>query len=188
MYNNKVVNAICRQKIEQCFRDLYVIARFYAKKDFKTNENKGAKWDIARSLVALKDIANNPDKYFSFENTNAEWNARVQDYIAKSATAEQSISQYGIDYVRSVTKGSLVETPGSIVFNKINPLFKALDLWSFCENVQDFYYQKRFKQIYVREGEIIDFANKVAESAKVLRQENPVKRNVQLFFQSNRVR
>ena len=82
----------------------------------------------------------------------------------------------------------MVETPGSIVFNKINPLFKALDLWSFCENVQDFYYQKRFKQIYVREGEIIDFANKVAESAKVLRQENPVKRNVQLFFQSNRVR
>ena len=183
-----MVNAMCRQKIEQCFRDLYVIARFYAKKDFAKNEEQGKKWEIARALVFLEDVLQNPDKHFAYEFTNAAWNARVQDYIAKSATAEQSIAQHGIDYVRSVAKGSFVESPGSIVFNKINPLFKALNLWSFCQNVQDFYYQKHDKEIYVNHGEIINFCDKVIKTARILEQKNPVKRNIQLYFQSNLVR
>lgn len=174
--------------IKQSFEDLYVIARFYAKKDFAKNEKQNAKWDIARSLVFLKDVANNPDKHFAYEFTNAAWDKRVEDYIAKSALAEQSIAEHGIDYVRSVTKGSLVEQPSSIVFNKINPLFKALNLWSFCENVQSFYYQKHFKNIYVSDREIVCFANKVAKTARILEQKNPVKRSVQLFLKNDFVR
>jgi len=184
MYNNKLVNAMCKQKIEQCFRDLYVIARFYAKKDFAKNEKQGKKWEIARALVFLEDVLQNPDKHFAYEFTNAAWDARVEDYIAKSATAEQSIAEHGIDYVRSVAKGSLVESPGSIVFNKISPLFQPGKLWSFCENVQNFYYQKHFKDMYVNHGEIIYFANKVAKTARILEQKNPVKRGVQLFFKN----
>ena len=169
--------------IKQSFEDLYVIARFYAKKDFAKNEKQNAKWDIARSLVFLKDVANNPDKHFAYEFTNAAWDKRVEDYIAKSA-----VDEYLIDYVRSVAKGCLVETPSSIVFDKINPLFKALNLWSFCENVQSFYYQKRFKNIHVRDREIVCFANKVAKTARILEQKNPVKRSVQLFLKNDFVR
>lgn len=188
MYINKVVNAMCRQKIEQAFKDLFFVACFYAKKDFAKNEKQGKKWEIARALVFLEDVSQNPDKHFAYEFTNAAWDARVEDYIAKSATAEKSIAEHGIDYVRSVVKGSRVDSPSGIVFNKISPLFKPMDLLCFCQNVQDFYYQKHYKCIYVNHAEIINFANKVAKSAKILKQKNSVKRGLQLFFKNDLVR
>lgn len=192
LYNNKTKKGVVMKDlkaiIKQCFNDMYVVARFYAKKDFVKNVKQGKKYDIARALVFLKDVAENPDKHFSFENTNAAWDKRVDDYIAKSTSIEQDIAENGIDYVRRDIKGSSVASPCSIVVDKIRPLFQSTELWSFCENVQDFYYQKYYKRIYVNDREIIDFARKMSESVKILKQKNPVKRSVQWFLQSNRIR
>ena len=167
--------------IKQCFEDMYVVARYYAKADFELATKQGRKWDVARSLVFLKDVANNPDKYFSFENTNADWDARVEQHIKQSDVAQQSIKQYGIDSVRAVTKGSIVWGPANIVFDKIYPIFtgmRSAGLYDFCGDVQDFYYGKHWKNIYVHEEDIKLYAEKMATLAKIAEQKNPIKRKL----------
>ena len=164
--------------IKQCFENIYVIARQDVKKHFKDDKKRGTQWDVARSLVFLRDVAKNPDKYFAPEYTNAAWDARVDEYIKTSGLSDVQIKKYGIKYVRSLTKGSLVEQPFSVVFNKVYPVFQEKGLYAFCEMVQDFYYQDFFKNVYVSESGIREYAEQIEKWANVARSGNCITRGI----------
>ena len=164
--------------ITQCFADIYDIVRVNMKKNFKRDAKHGKKWDFARALVFLGDVAKNPDKHFAPEYTNAAWDKRVEEYIATSPTAKFSIEKYGIKYVRSVTKGSLAEHPSGVVYHKVEPIFQDREFWNFCEKVQDFYYQDFFKNVYVDDRFIKSYAKKIADWARVAREHNALKRGL----------
>jgi len=167
--------------IKQCFVDIYDIVRADMKKNFKSDAKRGQKWDFARALVFLGDVAKNPEKYFAPEYTNAAWDKRVDEWIATSSLSEQRIKQYGIDYVRKVTKGSLAEPPFGIVYHKMESVFQDREFWNFCDKVQDFYYQDFFREVYVDKEYIKSYAKKIAGWARVAREHNFVKRNVAQF-------
>ena len=161
--------------IKQCFENIYFVAKADARKNFKEDKKAGNMLDIARALVVLGDVAKNPDKYFSVESTNAAWDARVENYIKNTDVAKKQIEKYGIKYVRAITKGSIVESPCSIVFNKVSPVFKDREFWCFCEEVENFYYRSMDKHIFVNEAYIRDYADKIAAWTKTAKQKNPVK-------------
>ena len=168
--------------IKQCFVDIYDIVRADMKKNFKRDAKHGKKWDFARALVFLGDVAQNPDKHFAPEYTNAAWDKRVDDYIAHSALAADSIKENGIDYVRRLTKGSYAEHPSGVVCHKVEPVFQDREFWNFCEKVQDFYYQDVDKNVFVDKYFIESYAKKIADWARVAREHNALKRGLMKPF------
>ena len=78
-----------------------------------------------------------------------------------------------------MTKGCLAWGPADIVFAKIRTLFlesRCDGLYDFCQYVQSFYYKPYYKDLYVNERMITEYANKMAGLAKIAKQNNPVLR------------
>ncbi len=182
MYNKQQVDAVIGQKIRECFSDMYDVARFNAKKDFKKNERCGNKWSVARALVALNDVAKNPDKYFAPKNTYDAWKQRALDYVKNHP---EDVRKYGASYVYDVAFGAIVQQPYTIVFDNICSVCLDSDLWDFCGAVQDYYYRNVFK-VSPYEPMILDFAEKMSRRAKIVKQKNPVKRAVMHLLAGNK--
>lgn len=163
--------------VKQCFENIYTIVRQDAKKHFKSDKKNGEQWNIARSLVFLGGVAKNPDMYFAPEYTNAAWNKRTREYMKKSSLVQQDIAKYGVDYVAGVVKGSIVEAPFSIVFHKSILAFQDVAFYTFCEKVQDFYYQY-IEKTYVDERFIQEYAQKIAKWAKIVQTKNCIARGI----------
>ena len=167
--------------IKQCFADLYTVARYNAKKRYAGYKKNHQHLDVARALVFLRDVAENPDKNFAPEYTNADWDARVEKHMQESSLTEKQVQLYGERYVRAITKGSFVPGPGGIVSQKIQKidfLMQDRDLWNFCEEVQNFYYKNVDKHSFVNESFIYNYAAKISKMATVARQNNVIVRNV----------
>ena len=188
MYNKHQVDAIIGQKIRECFSDMYDVARFNAKKDFKKNERCGNKWSVARALVALNDVAKNPDKYFAPENTYDAWKQRALDYVANHP---EWVKAYTTQYVYNVAMGCIVQQPYTIVFDKIYPVihdyfgYGDADYMEFCGAVQNYYYHQIFNTSPYGPT-IFDFADKMSKRAKIVKQKNPVTRAVMHWLAGNK--
>lgn len=189
MYNKHQVDAIIGQKIRECFSDAYTVARFNAKKDFKKNERCGNKWSVARALVALNDVAKNPDKYFAPENTYDAWKQRALDYVKNHPEDVEKASSP--QYVYDVAFGAIVQQPYTIVFDRIYPVihdyfgYGDADYMDFCGAVQNYYYHNEFK-VSPYEPSILDFAEKMSKRAKIVKQKNPVTRAVMHWLAGNK--
>ena len=170
--------------VKECFENMYVVARFDAKKNFKSIKKNGDKWDMARALVFLNNVAKNPDKYFSVESTNGAWDARVDKYISQHDFAND-INKWGLGYVRGLVKGCIVESPALIVHRNVKPVVSDSNLWSFCGVVQNLYYSQIQPTTYVDKQFLIDYAKKMADLAKIAKQKNPVKRKVMELINTN---
>lgn len=188
MYNKQQVDAVIGQKIRECFSDAYTVAKFNAKKNFKKNERCGNKWNMARALVALNDVAKNPDKYFAPKNTYDAWKQRAREYVANHP---EEVKAYTAQYVYYVAFGAIVKQPCSIVFDKIYPVihdyfgYGDADYMEFCGAVQNYYYRNEFK-VSPYEPMILDFAEKMSKRAKIVKQKNPVKRAVMHWLAGNK--
>lgn len=174
--------------IKNAFADAYVVAKFNAKKNFQKNVKNGNKWNVARALVALNDVAQNPDKYFSPENTYDAWKQRAREYAANHP---ETVKEYNEKYVYDLAMGCIVKQPYSIVFDKIYPVihdyfgYGDADYMGFCGAVQNYYYHKIFNT-RPYEPTIFDFAEKMSKRAKIVKQKNPVKRAVMHWWAGNK--
>lgn len=168
--------------VKTCFRDMYVAARFNAKKNYKVYKKQNLQYHIARSLVFLEDVSKNPDKYFSVEFTNAAWNKRVEDYIKNNKMINQDIKIYGMEYMRKVVKGSLVFGPGDIVCNNIKAAWPVRGLHDFCQEVELLYYKDLRSPNYVNETFIKEYAYNIHALAEIAKQKNPLKRGLMKMF------
>ena len=168
--------------IKNAFADMYTVARFNAKKDFKKNESCGNKWNVERALVALNDVAKNPDKYFAPENTYDAWKQRALDYVANHP---EWVKAYTTQYVYNVAMGCIVQQPYTIVFDNIRYVcLDNRDLWDFCGAVQNYYYKQG--NDLLNYTTIQDFAEKMSKRAKIVKQKNPVKRAVMHWWAGNK--
>lgn len=168
--------------IKNAFADAYTVAKFNAKKDFKKNERCGNKWNVARALVALNDVAKNPDKYFAPKNTYDAWKQRAIEQVKNHP---EDVKKCGASYVYSVAFGAIVQQPYTLVFDNICSVCLDSDLWDFCGAVQNYYYRDIFKgNLY--ELIIFDFAEKMSKRAKIVKQKNPVKRGVMHWWAGNK--
>lgn len=175
--------------IKNAFADAYTVARFNAKKDFKKNAKKGNKWNVARALVMLNDVAQNPDKYFSPENTYDAWKQRALDCVKNHP---EDVKKCGEQYVYNVAFGAIVQQPHNIVFDKIYPVihdyfgYDDADYMDFCGAVQNYYYRNVFSGIMMPyEPTIFDFAEKMSKRANIVKQ-TPVKRAVMHWLAGNK--
>ena len=188
MYNKQQVDAVIGQKIRECFSDMYDVAKFNAKKDFKKNAKKGNKWKVARALVALNDVAKNPDKYFAPKNTYDAWKQRAIEQVKNHP---EDVRKYGEQYVYNVAFGAIVQQPHSIVFDKIYPVihdyfgYGDAEYYDVSKAVQDYYYRNEFK-VSLYEPTILDFAEKMSKRAKIVKQKNPIKRAVMHWLAGNK--
>ena len=168
--------------IKTCFENMYIVARFDAKNNYKDYKKRGEQYNIARALVFLNGVSKNPDKYFSVEHTNNAWNTRVEEYLKNGESVQQDVQKYGIEYMRRLAKGSLVAGPGDIVFDKVSPVMRDTGLLDFCKEVQNFYYKDLYKNTYVNERFIGEYAHKIFELASIAKQANPLKRGIMKMF------
>jgi len=169
--------------IKNAFADAYTVAKFNGKKDFKKNAKNGNKWNVARALVALNDVAKNPDKYFAPKNTYDAWKQRALDYVKNHPEDVEKASSPR--YVYDLAMGCIVQQPYTIVFDNICSVCLDSDLWDFSKAVQDYYYRNEFK-VSPYELMILDFAEKMSKRAKIVKQKNPVTRAVMHWLAGNK--
>jgi len=170
--------------IKNAFADAYIVAKFNAKKNFKENAKNSNKWNVARALVMLNNVAQNPDKYFAPENTYDAWKQRALDYVKNHP---EEVKAYTAQYVYKVAFGAIVQQPHNIVFDKICSVCLGSDLWDFSEAVQNYYYRNVLRGIMMPyELTIFDFAEKMSKRAKIVKQKNPVKRAVMHLLAGNK--
>lgn len=166
--------------IKNAFADMYTVARFNAKKNFK-NEKYSGKRNLVRVLVPLKNVAQNPDKYFAPENTFDAWERRAREYAANHP---EDVKKYGEQYVYNVAFGCVVKQPREMVFDEIKIALSCDGLFDFCGAVQDYYYEQG--NALLNHTIIQDFADKMSKRAKIVKQKNPIKRAVMHWWAGNK--
>lgn len=93
----------------------------------------------ARSLVFMETVAKNPEKYFSVEQTQADWIGRAEEYAITKKIDEIWQAFY------------FVEDPKEVVFKRGNyAMTYPLDLeyYRFLKNIQDYEYSKNWAKAW----------------------------------------
>ena len=183
MYSKKMVNAMCKQNIEQCFKDMYIVTRFDVKQHFREYKECGKLYDIVRALVYLEHVAKNPEQYFAPEYTLDAWNKRLDEKINSRRELRDAVREYGIDKVRYNIRGSFGETPHDIVWRSIDAAVRDDALLDFCSCVEDFYYRDidpTRKQNYF--GFILEYSKEMAELSKIVQRRDSVNRKIMNFL------
>lgn len=119
-----------------------------------------------RAMFTLRDVAAEPEKYFSRQCTYDAWRARGQAYAKSHGLAEEWATYY------------IVPSAADVVNEKVDAAFwndsqLRARLYNFCMTVQDWYYDTtstdpRHQSEAIRDGE-----NIVAMSKKI-RKENSI--------------
>ena len=164
--------------IKQCFEDMYVIARNDVKQHFKEDKQRHNIWNHGRSLAFLHNVAKNPDMYFAPAYTNAEWSARVENFIDTDAGMRKSFQEHNANpefkvYLRALARGAFVSGPFANVYANIYPVLQDRDLYNFCAEVQNFYYQGVL-DVYANETLIKKYAKKISNWAEIVRKQNTI--------------
>jgi len=127
--NNKAVESAIRRGLHTFF--LLAELKLRSGTDFK-NMSRAQQLEVGRALFTLRDIAAEPDKYFSREATEGAWTLRIEDY-AKT---------YDVNPVEGYC---FAESPADIVRDTV-----AVAFWgdyklrskfnSFCEYIEYWHY------------------------------------------------
>lgn len=165
--------------IQQCFKNMYIVARDDVKKHFKEDRQARNHFNLVRSLVFLGHVAKHPDMYFAPEYTDAAWGARVENFINTDPGMIRSFQEHNANpefkvYLRALARGAFVSGPGADVYAKIKPVLQDDELCKFCNEVENFYYQGSLNGVYPDENFIKKYAKKVAKWAEVVRKQNTV--------------
>ena len=170
--------------IKQCFEDLYTIARCDIQHNYSDYKDSGRLYDMARALVFLRDVAQNPDKHFSIESTNDAWEARAEAYMQTDNSIQAYLKKHPEHeiYKRKIVKTNNVKTPSEIVVGRLEPLFNNANLYIFCKEVKNFYYKDLYPKSVMNVKFITKYAKKVHKLATIAKQKNLVIRGITYAF------
>jgi len=166
--------------IKECFANMYVIAKADMRAHFKGDKKQGKQWDLARALVFLHKVSENPDLYFAPEYTWAEWQNSVRQHLDSHPDVLSGCknSAERKDAIATI-RGCLVDGPNDFVYNNVSVVFQDKGLRNFCDMVHDFYYKDHFKnRVYVNEAGIREYAKKLAKWTNVAQTKNCVARGL----------
>lgn len=166
--------------IQQCFENMYIVARDDVKKNFKADKQAQRHLNLVRALVYLKHVAECPDLYFAPEYTDAEWGARVEKFINTDAGMIKSFQDHNANpefkvYLRSLARGAFVSGPSASVYAKISPVLQDVELCNFCKEVENFYYKGVLTGVYCSENFVKQYAKKISKWAEIVRQQNTLR-------------
>lgn len=161
-------NSVVFQNIQNGLNDFYVVARARTKARF-AKMPRSHKYLAARALTLLRDVANNPEEYFSPAATDAAWTERGRAYARAHGVATEW------------AKYNLVKTPADIVVDSVDAAFieePALrtQFELFCDGVFDWFYEyadgksKRLDQVEKNAKKIADGAKRIHTQAEIIRQ------------------
>lgn len=161
-------NDVVFQNIQNGLNDFYVVARARTKARF-AKMPRSHKYLAARALTLLRDVANNPEEYFSPAATDAAWTERGRALARAHGVAPEW------------AKHSLVKTPADIVVDSVDAAFieePALrtQFELFCDDAFDWFYEyadgksKRLDQVEKNAKKIADGAKRIHTQAEIIRQ------------------
>lgn len=146
--------------IKSGFKDFQYLARAGVKKAW-VKMTVADRYAAGRALANIGDVARSPEKYFSRENTQKDWQFRLETY-----SREHNLE------LGSIHALYFVYSPMDIVWDDAVDAFKNnpdlhRQYYNFCKAVQNWEYDRTSRYIVTREN-AYKFADKIVRDAQNL--------------------
>jgi hypothetical protein len=146
-----------------------VLDHFYTKalrditQNRRINLDLESNYDIKCALAYMRDVSENPQKYFSRDATECDWKSRADEY--RKSKKSPLLDAYG-------TK-RIVDDPADIVYKNVAPCMMdekmAHQYRDFCKWVMNWEYSRTENDYHVKQAainqqdKIVDFSKLVSE-------------------------
>ena len=150
----------------------YVVARKKTQEKWKKMPRMN-KYAAARALVVMRDVAKNPDKYFSRESTEAAWKLRASEYAAQKAVANGWAYYFvdtPVDVVASKADAAFIEEPGL-----------SSHFYGFCDAVKQWYYKATSSDL-VQQAGAQQFAEDIVKRAREIRKQADIAEDGRVMY------